>query len=270
MAQKSYLKHIVHQVKTTITRIPKPKSYTPYLVFLLLVAVFLLGMLYSKLQYLQQGGVYPITAGTSGTQQAQNAPATAGQPLHIAKAIGIDADKFKSCLTSKKYTKQVSDDLALGQKAGVTGTPSLFINGNLIVGAQPYAVFKTAIDQALANPNAPIPSATPTNVDVSHSPFPAMGKGDAPLTIVEFADFQCPFCEQFFSQTETQIINDYVKTGKAKFLFQNYAFLGPDSNTLAEAAYCANDQGKFWEFHNYIYTHQGQESSGWGNVNNLL
>jgi protein-disulfide isomerase len=268
MTQKTSFTYIVQKAKKTLVKIPKPKTYTPYLVFLLLIAVFLLGMLYSKLQYLQQNtAVYPTTG---GTQQAQGSPAAAGQALHIAKSIGINPDTFKSCLTSKKYSKQVSDDLALGQKAGVTGTPSVFINGNMIVGAQPYAVFKNAIDQAIANPSAPIPSATPTNVDVSHSLFPFEGNANAPVTIVEFADFQCPFCQQFYQQTESQIINDYVKTGKAKFLFQNYPFLGSDSNTLSEAAYCANDQGKFWDFHNFVYQHQGQENSGWGNVNNLL
>lgn len=261
------MNHVLRATKTKLSRIPRPKTYTPYLVILLLIATFLLGMLYSKVQYLQSGSTYQAN---TGTQQAQNTPSAPAQPLHVAKAIGIDANKFKECVTSKKYAKQVADDLALGQKAGVTGTPSLFINGNMLVGAQPYSVFKDAIEQALSNPNAPIPSATPTNIDVSKGPFPVMGNASAPVTIVEFADFQCPFCEQFFSQTESQIINDYVKTGKAKYIFQNYSFLGPDSDTLAQAALCANEQGKFWDFHNFIYSHQGQENSGWASANNLL
>jgi protein-disulfide isomerase len=69
----------------------------------------------------------------------------------IAGQLGLNISKFKSCLSSTKYDKNVQDDLAAGQKAGVTGTPTVFINGTPIVGAQPYSAFKTAIDQALSN-----------------------------------------------------------------------------------------------------------------------
>ena len=246
-----------------------PKSSTAInmvLVGLLIVFAFLLGVLATKVQYMQQGGVANPSPSQAKTQAAGAPP----KPLHVAEAIGMDANKFKQCLTSGKYNKQVAADLALGQKAGVTGTPSVFINGNMIVGAQPFSVFQTAIDQELANPSAPLPSTTPTTVDVTQGKFPILGNANAPVKIVEFADFQCPFCEQWFSQVEPQIIDKYVNTGKVSFQFQNYAFLGPDSNTAAEAAYCANDQGKFWEDYRFMYKNQGQEQSGWSSEQNLL
>lgn len=239
-----------------------PKSYTPVLIVLLLIAVFLLGMLVMKIHYLEQNGTY---AGPAQQQAAQQA-APAG-PLHLAKAIGLDAKKFNSCLDSNKYAQKVADDLAAGQKVGVTGTPALSINGNIVVGAQPFDAFKAAIDQELQNPGAPLPSGE--RQEVEPGDLPAQGNANAPVTIVEFADFQCPFCERFYTQTEKQIIDTYVKTGKAKFIFRNYAFLGPDSTTAAEAAYCANEQGKFWQFHNFMYEHQGQENSGWTTKANL-
>lgn len=96
------------------------------------------------------------------------------------------------------------------------------------------------------------------NVGTGH--FPALGKTDAKVTIVEFADFRCPFCENFFTQTESQIIKDYVDTGKVKFYFRQFAFLGDPSVVAANAAECANDQGKFWEFHDYLYKNQPSES----------
>jgi protein-disulfide isomerase len=98
----------------------------------------------------------------------------------------------------------------------------------------------------------------PVNVSVGH--FPVLGNANAKVTIIEFADFRCPFCEQFFTNTESQIIKDYVDTGKAKFAFRQYAFLGPASIVAADAAECANDQGKFWAFHDYLYKNQPPET----------
>jgi len=75
------------------------------------------------------------------------------------------------------------------------------------------------------------------------------------VTIVEFADFRCPFCEQFFTNTESQLIKDYVDTGKVQFYLDNMhsSFA---STVAADAAECANDQGKFWDFHDYLYKNQ--------------
>ncbi len=116
-----------------------------------------------------------------------------------------------------------------------------------------------AAPAAPGQPPAPVPG---TKVDVSAGHFSSKGKDGAKVQIVEFADFQCPFCEKFFKDTETQIIKDYVDTGKATFAFRSYAFLGQESTWASEAAECANEQGKFWEYHDYLYSHQGPENSG--------
>lgn len=113
--------------------------------------------------------------------------------------------------------------------------------------------------QAAAQPN--LPQATPgqkQNVDVGH--LPPLGNPNAKVKIIEFGDLRCPFCDQFFKNTEPQIISDYVKTGKAVFYFRQFAFLGPASTVAANAAECANDQGKFWDMHNYLYQNQPDES----------
>ena len=106
-------------------------------------------------------------------------------------------------------------------------------------------------------PTTPVPGA---KVNVAIGNLPAKGDKNAKVTIIEFADFRCPFCEQFFTSTESQIIKDYVDTGKAQFVFRNFAFLGPASITAADAAECANDQGKFWEYHDYLYKNQPSET----------
>ncbi len=158
-----------------------PKSYTPVLVVLLMIASFFMGMLIDKVQYLSHNG---STAPTYAAQQ-QQAPSQPNQPQAAAP----------------------------GQKQ-----------------------------------------------DVALGHFPALGKSDAKVHIVEFADLRCPFCEKFFTDTEPQIIKDYVDTGKATFSFRQYPFLGPASTVAADAAECANEQGKFWDFHDYMYKNQPSES----------
>ncbi|KKS37462.1 MAG: hypothetical protein A3G49_04140 [Candidatus Sungbacteria bacterium RIFCSPLOWO2_12_FULL_41_11] len=82
-----------------------------------------------------------------------------------------------------------------------------------------------------------------------------LGNPAAKIVIVEFGDFQCPFCGKFFKETEPQIIDKYVKTGKVRFIYKQFAFLGQESNWAAEASECAKDQGKFWQYHDYLYNH---------------
>lgn len=96
----------------------------------------------------------------------------------------------------------------------------------------------------------------------SYVPF--LGSESATVSVVEFGDYQCPFCQRFFQQTVPGIIENYVDTGKARFYFVDFQFLGPDSFTLGQGAWCANDQGKYYEYHGYVYANQGVEHSGWG------
>lgn len=90
-----------------------------------------------------------------------------------------------------------------------------------------------------------------------------MGNPEAPVKIIEYADFQCPYCKHFYTDTEAKLIDTYVKTGKVYYEYHSFGnFLGAESGRAAEAAYCAADQGKFWEMHDLLYTNQGAENSG--------
>jgi protein-disulfide isomerase len=116
-----------------------------------------------------------------------------------------------------------------------------------------------------SNPTvAAAPSTAPqqkaVKVNVGSGNFPLQGNTNAKITIVEFADFRCPFCEKLFTDAESQIIKSYVNSGVVKFAFRNYAFLGAPSVVAANAAECANEQGKFWEMHDYFYKNQPSES----------
>lgn len=123
---------------------------------------------------------------------------------------------------------------------------------------------KNGSAQAGIAPTAPtgnpqVPQA-PTKVTVGIGHFPVLGDKNAKVTVVVFADLRCPYCEKFYTDTESQIIKDYVDTGKIKFAFRDYAFLGPASTVAANAAECANEQGKFWEMYNYLYKNQPPET----------
>ena len=99
---------------------------------------------------------------------------------------------------------------------------------------------------------------------------PALGSENAPVTIVEFGDYQCEACYAWFHNTRDTLIDNYIETGKAKLVFVDLPFLGRDSPKAAQASYCAEDQGKYWEYHTMLYTFQdGQPDSGWADRDRL-
>lgn len=141
---------------------------------------------------------------------------------------------------------------------------------------------------SLARPSAPnanlasvgtLPTGVPTldtsitqrSLMLSVAPMVRHYKGDpnAPVTMVEFSDFQCPYCGQFFLNTEPKIIEQYVQNGKVRFGYFNYIIYGPASIQAAEAAECAADQGKFWEYHDALFKSQTSENWGGFGADNL-
>jgi protein-disulfide isomerase len=96
-----------------------------------------------------------------------------------------------------------------------------------------------------------------------------LGAADAPVTIYEYSDFQCPFCATAAAEVVPQVDTDYLATGKAKLTFKTMAFIGQESRQAAEAALCAGDQGKFWDYHNKLFEEQRGENQGTFEVANL-
>jgi len=145
---------------------------------------------------------------------------------------------------------------------------SILIAGVLIAGA---VIYSTGIKSSPAAPDVQKPEILSgeelnlTKDDV------VLGDINAPVTLIEYSDFQCPFCGRFFSQTESLIKENYIKTGKVKFVYRHFAFLGPESRAAANAAECAKDEGKFWQYHDELFNEElrdGQENSG--NLNKAL
>jgi len=98
---------------------------------------------------------------------------------------------------------------------------------------------------------------------------PVLGSADAQITIVEFGDYQCEMCHSWFHNTRGTIIDNYVDTGKVNIVFVDLAFLGSDSPIAAQATHCADDQGKYWEYHSILYYKQEGIDNGWASKSML-
>ncbi len=92
---------------------------------------------------------------------------------------------------------------------------------------------------------------------------PVLGSNSASFTIYEFGDFQCPSCDYWFKTQGSSIVQNLVDPGKAKLVWRDFIIYNSDSRLAASAAYAAGEQGKFWEFHDLLYTNQGRVNSGW-------
>ncbi|HVP20451.1 MAG TPA: DsbA family protein [Anaerolineaceae bacterium] len=114
-----------------------------------------------------------------------------------------------------------------------------------------------------------IPSLAKPTTDVSQARGSSLGNPNAPVKVEEFGDYQCPACASFFVNLEPQIVKDYIDTGKIYFSFTPFSFVGQESIDAAQAAYCARDQNKFWEYHDTLYNNQRGENQGNFSIPNL-
>ena len=109
----------------------------------------------------------------------------------------------------------------------------------------------------------------PTTASFYGNASPILGDINAPLTLVEFGDYQCTFCKKFFDETEKSILMNYVETGKVKVLFKDFIVVNEDSVNAASAAHCANDQKMFWQYHSTLYNNWDGEGTGWASSEQL-
>ena len=146
----------------------------------------------------------------------------------------------------------------------IGGIISLLIIGGVVLIASNKA---SAPEPNPAASNSATPAAQP-DTNSNETPKLIIGNPAAKLTIVEYGDFQCPFCEQFFRQTEPQLLSEYINTSKAKLEFRVETHIGEESVLAGEAAYCANDQKAFKPYHYELYKRQeGYNSGTFSNVN---
>lgn len=189
-------------------------------------------------------------------QQQQATPSSSNMNSFekYAQTLGLNVQQFTTCLDTKKYLSGVQTDYYDGQLYGVSGTPTFFINGQQIVGAQPFAEFKSAIDAQLVNPTS--------NATIRAGSNPVRGTANAPVTIVEFADYQCTYCA-LVQTTVDQVMQQYQ--GKVQLYFRDFPLppsMHPFAQQAALASRCAGEQGKFWEYHDMLYANQQEWTAG--------
>ncbi len=249
----------------------------PVLVIVIVVMAFVMGSLWNK------GGTSAIVPGSGAAGAASAAPgkyATFKAAADTyAKQIGLDVNKMDSCVNSGSKEADITAQETEGQGLGVQGTPGFFINGMFVGGAFPYDAFKEIIDKVLAGTAtsdiksysqtlqqaAAQQAFNPVPKQVSIGNAPTQGPSNAKVVIVEYSDFQCPFCEQAY-QTFKQIEQNY--SGKYLLAYKQYPLrqIHPNAEKAAEVAACAEDQGKFWQMHDALFGGQNDWASlpsGW-------
>jgi protein-disulfide isomerase len=206
-----------------------------------------------------------------------------------AGEIGLDVGKFKAALDSGAGKARVSQDLALARQIGVQGTPNFYINGRNLQGAQPFEEFKKVIDDEITRADKILARGTPigqlyttfmagakTGPSAPAAPAPGQAPkgpgagaeiykvtvGDAPtkgskqpkVTIVEFSDFQCPYCSRVNATLET-LVKDYGNDVSLSFRHNPLPFHN-NAMPAALASEAAREQGKFWQMHDKMFANQ--------------
>ena len=235
--------------------------------------------------------IFAAQADWSGSGDAAQAILTS-----LAAELELDVDAFSTCMSDGQQAQFVQANIDEALSLGVGGTPFFFIAGYGISGAQPIELFEMAVElaengelddvieaqarqaydamvaQEAANAQqAPPQPSAPAQVALDNAY--AIGDPDAPVTIIEYTDFQCPFCTRHALQTFTQIEEDFVKTGKVRYVFKDLplASIHPQAILAAEAARCAGDQDQktYLAMHNLLFEKQ-KNWSGQANAADLF
>jgi protein-disulfide isomerase len=202
-----------------------------------------------------------------------------------AKELGLDVARFKKAAASEKAKGRIEEDQRLGGSVGANGTPTMFFNCRQVVGAQPYERMAPVLDEELkkvdallakgaardaslygkacdanaasapaAAAAAPPPAAAPAVVPLRPDD-PVRGAAIAPVTIVLFSDFQCPFCGRV-EPTLRQVEQEYPGKVKVAWKHQPLTQIHPQAVPAALAAEAAREQGKFWQMHDKLFENQ--------------
>ncbi len=203
----------------------------------------------------------------------------------LAKDAGVNTDQYTQCVTSGQEQALVNQRVSETENLGFGGTPSFqFIRANdhetcQLIGAQPFDQFSGMIDALLAGKPCPADQqASTSQAGNNQTPFWATPEGwapdpkhpgynmagdeyrgslKAPLTVIEFTDFQCPYCRQHAEQTQPTLDKNFVDTGKTLWIVKNFPLnIHPQAPAAAVAAECAADQGKFWAMGTLLFGNQ--------------
>jgi protein-disulfide isomerase len=188
------------------------------------------------------------------------------QFLHYAALLHLNMPQFTRDLDGHRFAARVQEDLAEGRALGIELTPTMFINGKRVDGAQNAADLNELVERSLAAtrgpaalPDAGKPLPVEDTTALAVKPTAAMGAADAPVTIVEFTDFQCPFCRR----AEDPLHQLLASSHNVRLLYRSYPLdFHEHAELAAEAALAAGDQGKFWPMHDLLFANQGELDRG--------
>ena len=184
--------------------------------------------------------------------------------------IGLEMEPFTSCLDENKYIEDVRADYQIGLSRGVSSTPSFFINEQPLIGAQPLATFNEAIALISSGesiveepgtqelpPEYAVPTPAAIAVEAENVAWSA-GNPDAPVQIVEFTDYQCPFCQQYAVETFPTVFAEMIESGRVFYAIKDLPLdnLHPEAIVAATAVRCAGEQEAYKEMHDAVFANQ--------------
>lgn len=240
------------------------------LLAILVVALFMFqAYTFYKLKNVETNG----TVAGAGAPQGES-PLSKDNLIAYADELKLDTKKFEQCLTDGTKKAAVEAEIKEATALNVQGTPGFFINGRFLGGAFPFETFKEIIDAELAgtasnectgwseemqqycsDPNNLAFNPAPQEVSAGNAP--SKGAKDAKVTIIEYSDFECPFCQRAFTTVE-EVLKAYPNDVKLVYKHLPLTSIHPNAQPAAEASLCALDQGKFWEMHDKMFLVQAQ------------
>ena len=190
-----------------------------------------------------------------------------------------DKEDFTFSIEGKDYTISEKKNTQKKSNKQTLHVPSLGI-GAIIAGICIVGIFFGLGD--FSESNEPLierqltkeskESIEPSSVTVDtfiQNGSPMLGNPNAPITLIEFGDYQCHYCNVYYHNIEHKIFEDYVITGKVNVVFKDFTIIGQDSISAAHAAHCASDQGMYWKYHDILYDNWNGENNGWINPDSL-
>ena len=184
--------------------------------------------------------------------------------------LGLEMLSFTSCLEENRYQQEIRADLQHGQSRGISSTPSFFINEQPLIGAQPLATFNEVIALISSGesiveepgtqelpPEYAVPTPAAIAVEAENVAWSA-GNPDAPVQIVEFTDYQCPFCQQYAVETFPTLFTEMIENGRVFYAIKDLPLdnLHPEAIVAATAVRCAGEQDAYKAMHDSVFANQ--------------
>jgi protein-disulfide isomerase len=191
--------------------------------------------------------------------------------IEYAVNLSLDDEAFEACLVSGRFDQEVEANANEARALGISGTPFFFVDGYPLNGARPFEHFQIAVElaeegrlaEAYTPPEQPPQPQQPSGPqEVPIGDAYTIGDPTAPITIVEYTDFQCPFCSRHYQQTYPQIVEQYVDAGIVRYVFKDFPLnsIHPQAAKAAEAARCAGDQEAYLAMHDMLFERQNEWS----------